>query len=56
MEIEITTDRNPWVNDKKTKKGDIVKVEKSDGEVMIALGFAVEVKPKKKAKAKKNAK
>ena len=55
MKITITTDRKPWIDGRKTEKGEVVEVTAAEAKAMIANGFAVEVQVKK-PKAKKAAK
>jgi hypothetical protein len=47
MKIEITTDRQPFVEGVRKNKGDVIEVTAADGKVMIANGFAKEVKAKR---------
>ena len=47
MKIEITTDRQPFVEGVRKNKGDVIEVTAADGKVMIANGFAKEVKTKR---------
>ena len=56
MKITITTDRKPWVDGRKTEKGEVVEVTAAEAKAMIANGFAEEVKeaPKKRGRPKKN--
>jgi hypothetical protein len=54
MKIEITTDRQPFVDGARKNKGDVIEVTAADGKAMIANGFAKEVKaePKRARDAK----
>ena len=56
MKIEITTERQPFVNGSRAAKGDIVEVSAAEGKAMISNGFAVEIVEKpKRGRPKKNA-
>lgn len=50
MKVKITTDRQPFVDGKKTMNGDVVDVSAEDAKVLIANGFGEEVKAKKVSK------
>jgi hypothetical protein len=52
MKIEITTDRQPFVEGVRKNKGDVIEVTAADGKAMIANGFAKEVKAKRARDAK----
>jgi hypothetical protein len=56
MKITITTDRKPWIEGRKTEKGEVVEVTAAEAKAMIANGFAQEVKEaaKKRGRPKKN--
>jgi hypothetical protein len=56
MKITITTDRKPWIEGRKTEKGEVVEVTAAEAKAMIANGFAEEIKaaPKKRGRPKKN--
>ena len=56
MKITITTDRKPWIEGRKTEKGEVVDVTAAEAKAMIANGFAEEVKaaPKKRGRPKKD--
>jgi hypothetical protein len=41
MKIEITTDRQPWVDGSPRNRGDIV--ETSDGSLLVSSGFAIAI-------------
>ena len=41
MKIVISTDRQPFVNGKKTEKGEIHEVSDAEGRVMVANGMAI---------------
>ena len=40
MKITITTDRKPWVDGRRTDKGEVVNVTAAEAKAMIANGFA----------------
>jgi len=52
MKIEITTDRQPFVDGARKNKGDVIEVTAADGKAMIANGFAKEVTVKRARDAK----
>jgi len=52
MKIEITTDRQPFVDGVRKNKGDVIEVTAADGKAMIANGFAKEVTVKRARDAK----
>ena len=52
MKIEIITDRRPFVDGVKTNQGDVIEVKAADGKVLIANGFAKEIKAKRARNAK----
>ena len=52
MKIEITTDRQPFVDGARKNKGDVIEVTAADGKAMIANGFAKEIKVKRARDAK----
>lgn len=54
MKIVISTDRQPFVNGKKTAKGEIHEVTDEEGRLMIANGLAIrgESEPKRARNAK----
>ena len=56
MKITITTDRKPWVEGRKTEKGEVVEVTTAEAKSLISNGFAEEVKeaPKKRGRPKKD--
>lgn len=56
MKITITTDRKPWIEGRKTEKGEVLDVTAAEAKVFIGNGFAKEVKeaPKKRGRPKKN--
>ena len=56
MKITITTDRKPWIEGRRTDKGEVVDVTAAEAKAMISNGFAKEVKaaPKKRGRPKKN--
>lgn len=56
MKITITTDRKPWIEGRKTEKGEVVEVTATEAKAMIANGFAQEVKEaaKKRGRPKKD--
>ena len=56
MKITITTDRKPWVEGRKTEKGEVLDVTAAEAKALIDNGFAEEVKaaPKKRGRPKKN--
>ena len=49
MKIEIITDRQPFIDGKACVNGQILECSADEGKVMIANGFAIEVKPIKAA-------
>lgn len=54
MKIVISTDRQPFVNGKKTEKGEIHEVSDAAGKAMIANGLAIrgDSEPKRARNAK----
>ena len=54
MKILISTDRQPFVNGKKTEKGEEHEVSDAEGKIMIANGMAIRVgiEPKRARNAK----
>ena len=54
MKIVISTDRQPFVNGKKTEKGEIHEVSDAEGKIMIANGMAIrgDSEPKRARNAK----
>jgi hypothetical protein len=50
MKIEIITDRKPFVSGVARDFGDIVECNADEGGVLIANGFALEIKPVRKKK------
>ena len=52
MKIEITTDRQPFVDGVRKNKGDVIEVTAADGKAMIANGFAKEITVKRARDAK----
>jgi hypothetical protein len=54
MKIRITTDRKPWLNGTPLDVGTEVNVTEAEGKAFIDLGFAEEIKPVAKLKAKTN--
>lgn len=54
MKIVITTDRAPWVDGKPQSMGTEIDVLEAKGKSLIDLGFAEEIKPAAKTKAKTN--
>jgi hypothetical protein len=40
MKITITTDRKPWIEGRRTDKGEVVDVTAAEAKAMIANGFA----------------
>ena len=51
MKIKITSDRQPWVNNKPHDMGAEVETSDADGQLMIAAGFAVAIdEPRRKAR------
>lgn len=56
MKITITTDRKPWIEGRKTEKGEVLDVTAAEAKALIGNGFAEEIKeePKKRGRPKKN--
>jgi hypothetical protein len=54
MKIRITTDRAPWVDGSPQQIGAEIDVSDADGKTLLDLGFAEEIKPAAKTKAKTN--
>lgn len=54
MKIVISTDRQPFINGKKTEKGEIHEVSDEEGKIMIANGMAIrgDSQPKRARNAK----
>ena len=49
MKIEIITDRQPFIDGKACVSGQILECSADEGKVMVANGFAIEIKPTKAA-------
>ena len=56
MKIKITTDRKPWIEGRKTEKGEVVEVTAAEAKAMIANGFAEEFKAEPKRARTKDGK
>ena len=54
MKIVISTDRQPFINGKKTEKGETHEVSDAEGKIMIANGMAIrgDSEPKRARNAK----
>lgn len=49
--VKITTDRQPWVDDKPQPEGAVVEVDKATADILVGHGFAEIVAAPKKAAA-----
>jgi hypothetical protein len=43
MKIEITTDRQPWVDGSPRNRGDIVETNDASGAGLVSSGFAIAI-------------
>ena len=43
MKIEITTDRQPWVDGSPRNRGDIVETSDASGAGLVSSGFAIAI-------------
>lgn len=52
MKIEIVSDLKPFVGGKAREFGEVVECSDADGAVLVANGFALEIKPAKVTRKK----